>query len=166
MISMLSIRPFRPEDAPRIRDITVACFDGVSIDQNIERLLGVVADLPWQARKAAQVEDDCRAHPEGVFVAEVAGEVAGYVTTRINPHTRTGWIPHLAVDRRFRGRGIARALLAHAQRDLRKRGMIAAKIETLEQNTAGASLFPKLGFQEVARQIHYIKPLGPDVDEE
>jgi len=132
----------------------------------IERLLGVVADLPWQARKAAQVEDDCRAHPEGVFVAEVAGEVAGYVTTRINPHTRTGWIPHLAVDRRFRGRGIARALLAHAQRDLRKRGMIAAKIETLEQNTAGASLFPKLGFQEVARQIHYIKPLGPDVDEE
>lgn len=163
---MLSIRPFRPEDLPRIRDITIACFDGVSIDQNIEGRLGVVAGLPWQERKAAQVEEDCRTHPAGVFVAEVDGEVAGYITSRVNPDTRTGWIPHLAVDRRFREQGIARALFGGVFGYLRAHGMVTAKIETLEQNAAGSSLFPKLGFQEVARQIHYIKPLAVEAGQD
>ncbi len=44
--------------------------------------------------------------------------------------------------------------------------MVTAKIETLEQNATAASLFPKLGFREVARQIHYIKPLGPEMEKE
>ena len=33
--------------------------------------------------------------------------------------------------------------------------MQVAKIETLEQNPIGQTLYPSLGFQEVARQIHY-----------
>ena len=37
-----------------------------------------------------------------------------------------------------------------------------AKIETLEQNPIGRHLYPSLGFQEIARQIHYAMPLvGP-----
>ena len=35
------------------------------------------------------------------------------------------------------------------------RGMSVAKIETLEQNPIGQTLYPSLGFVEVARQIHY-----------
>lgn len=163
---MLRVRPFRREDLPRIREITIACFDGVSIDQNIEGLLGIVADLPWQERKAAQVEEDCRLNPEGVFVAEVGGEVAGYITSRMQTSTRTGWIPHLAVDRQFREQGIARTLFDRVFEYLRLGGMITVRIETLEQNAAGKRLFPKLGFREVARQIHYTKLIGVGADEE
>jgi hypothetical protein len=37
--------------------------------------------------------------------------------------------------------------------------MTVAKIETLEQNPIGRSLYPSLGFVEIARQIHYAMPL-------
>jgi ribosomal protein S18 acetylase RimI-like enzyme len=33
------------------------------------------------------------------------------------------------------------------------------RIETLEQNRRCAALYPKLGFREIARQVHYIRPL-------
>ena len=33
--------------------------------------------------------------------------------------------------------------------------MQVAKIETLEQNAVGQALYPRAGFKEVARQIHY-----------
>ena len=46
-------------------------------------------------------------------------------------------------------------LLEHAIVFFRRSGMEVAKIETLEQNEAGRKLYPSLGFQEVARQIHY-----------
>ena len=38
-------------------------------------------------------------------------------------------------------------------------GLRQAKIETLDTNLAGQHLYPKLGFVEVARQIHYAMPL-------
>ena len=38
---------------------------------------------------------------------------------------------------------------------VRDSGMQVAKIETLEQNAVGQSLYTSLGFREVARQIHY-----------
>jgi ribosomal protein S18 acetylase RimI-like enzyme len=41
----------------------------------------------------------------------------------------------------------------------RQKGMELARIETLEQNEVGSSFYPKAGFVEVARQIHYAMPL-------
>ena len=46
-------------------------------------------------------------------------------------------------------------LLEHAIDFFRRSGMQVAKIETLDQNPIGQNLYPSLGFQEVARQIHY-----------
>jgi hypothetical protein len=37
-----------------------------------------------------------------------------------------------------------------------------AKIETLEQNARGQALYPRFGFREVARQIHYVMSLDSD----
>ena len=42
---------------------------------------------------------------------------------------------------------------------LRASGMRYAKIETLEQNRKGQAFYPSVGFQEVARQIHYLMRL-------
>ncbi|NLC56277.1 MAG: GNAT family N-acetyltransferase [Armatimonadetes bacterium] len=156
---MHRIRGFQPEDLPRLRELTIQCFDGVSIDQNIERELGTIAGIGWQERKAAHIEEDCRVNPAGVFVVEVQGDVVGYISTRLNPSTRIGWIPNLAVDPRFRRHGLARALFAHAFAYLRASGMLAVRIETLEQNAVGRAFYPQLGFRETARQIHYVKPL-------
>ena len=152
-----NIRPYRPQDLPRLQEITAQTFGPVSIDRNIESRLGPFGTGGWQARKVAAVADDCRLQPDGVFVAEdpQSAVVIGYVTTRLNAVSKIGWIPNLAVDPAHQGKGLGRALLEHALDCFRRNGMQVAKIETLEQNPIGQNLYPTLGFQEVARQIHY-----------
>jgi ribosomal protein S18 acetylase RimI-like enzyme len=156
----MTIRPYRPEDLPRVRAITVDSFEGVSIDRNIEREFGAVAGKDWRERKARDVTTDCEVQPEGVFVAEEDGEVLGYITTRLDRFTGIGRIPNLAVDERARGRGLGTQLIEHAIAFMREQGMAMAKIETLAQNERGQALYPRFGFREVARQIHYVMPLG------
>jgi ribosomal protein S18 acetylase RimI-like enzyme len=158
-MSPFTLRPYRPDDLPRVCEITVAGFEGVSIDRNIERQFGPVAGRGWAERKAREVALDCALEPDGTFVAEVGGEVVGYVTTRLDPFAGIGRIPNLAVAEEHRGRGIGTALIRHAVDWMRRRGMALAKIETLEQNARGQALYPQLGFREVARQIHYVMPL-------
>jgi ribosomal protein S18 acetylase RimI-like enzyme len=150
------IRVYQPEDLPRLQAITAETFGAVSIDNNMEKLFGPFGQGDWKTRKVAAIADDCRLQPDGVFVVEdEAGEVVGYVTTRLNRTSGVGWIPNLAVDPKEQGKGLGRALLEHAIGFFREQGMAVAKIETLEQNPIGQSLYPRLGFAEVARQIHY-----------
>src|SRR5262245_25701673 len=156
------IRPYREGDLPRIQAITVASFEGVSIDRNIEARFGPVAGRDWKARKARDVALDVEVNPAGVFVAETDGQVVGYITTRLDPFSGIGRIPNLAVDAAARGSGLGSALIRHALAYLREQGMAMAKIETLVQNERGQALYPRFGFQEVARQIHYVVPLAAD----
>ena len=152
----VSIRPYRTSDLARLQEITALTFGPVSIDGNMERILGPFGAGNWQTRKLEAIAEDCRIQPESVFVAEDAsGRVAGYVTTRLNRMSGIGWIPNLAVDPAHQGHGLGRALLEHAIAYFRENGMEAAKIETLEQNPVGQQLYPSLGFREVGRQIHY-----------
>ena len=150
------IRPYQPSDLPRLQEITAQTFGPVSIDRNMEQRLGPFGQGDWKARKVAAIADDCRAQPDGVFVAlDASGRVVGYVTTRLNLVSSIGWIPNLAVDPDHQGHGLGRALLEYALAFFRRSGMQVAKIETLEQNPVGQNLYPGLGFVEVARQIHY-----------
>jgi ribosomal protein S18 acetylase RimI-like enzyme len=158
----MTIRPFRPEDLARVEEITIASFGPVSIDRNIEREFGRVGGRDWRERKARDVRQDCEVHPEGVFVAEEDGELVGYITTRLDRFTGIGRIPNLAVDERWRGRGLGSDLIRHALEWMREQGMAMAKIETLVQNERGQALYPRFGFREVARQIHYVMPLGEE----
>lgn len=160
----MEIRPFCEGDLDRIRQITVESFEGVSIDRNIEAAYGPVGGRDWRERKARDVANDAAVCPEGIFVAEEAGRVVGYITTRPDPFSRIGRIPNLAVDPDARGQGIGSALIQHALDYLRGIGMAMAKIETLEQNPRGQALYPRFGFREVARQIHYVTSLDSDAD--
>jgi ribosomal protein S18 acetylase RimI-like enzyme len=156
----MTIRPFRDTDLARLQQITVESFEGVSIDRNIEAAFGLVAGHDWRARKAQDVANDAFANPDGLFVAEEAGRVIGYITTRLDEFTRIGRIPNLAVDPAYRAQGAGSALIHHALAYLQEAGMAMAKIETLEQNARGQALYPRFGFREVARQIHYVMPLN------
>src|SRR3954465_993724 len=110
-----TIRVYRPQDLARLHAITADTFGPASIDRNMEQVLGLFGGGDWRSRKTAAIADDCRAQPDGVFVAEdSAGQVVGYVTTRRNEANRIGWIPNLAVDPSHQGRGLGRLLLEHA----------------------------------------------------
>ena len=153
------VRTYRPEDLETLRKITVICFDGISIDQNIETAFGRFADTIWQERKASHIDNDAEGHSEGLFVYEVDKEVIGYITTRIDRHTRVGGIPNMAVLPGHQGKGIGKALMKAALDHLEEQGMVIARIETLDNNDVGIQFYPRTGFVEVARQIHYAMPL-------
>jgi ribosomal protein S18 acetylase RimI-like enzyme len=157
-----SIRSYREADLDTLKAITVICFENVSIDANIERRFGRVGEHDWQWRKARHIDADVEAHPQGVFVAEVGGEVVGYITSRADDESRVGWIPNLSVLPAMQGQGIGRALMERCLDYLRDAGMRLAKIETLMQNDVGSTFYPSVGFEEVARQIHYAMPLTRD----
>jgi ribosomal protein S18 acetylase RimI-like enzyme len=165
MSDQYTVREYRDSDLPRLQQITADTFADVSIDNNMERALGPFGPTDWKTRKAVAIAEDCRIQPDGVFVAETSDRaVVGYVTTRLNHTSGIGWIPNLAVDPAHQGQGIGRHLLERAIRFLRESGMAVAKIETLEQNPVGQSLYPSLGFTEVARQIYYAMRLDTNAD--
>jgi len=156
----MEIRPYRSEDLPALKQITATCFPQVSIDRNIENRCGLIGGHDWQWRKLRHIDQDVAGpNARHVLVGTDGGRVVGYVTTRVDQDSRIGWIPNLAVLPEYQGQGLGRQLLRAALDHLRGQGMECARIETLEQNQVGWHLYPSMGFEEVARQIHYIMRL-------
>ena len=154
------IRQFNPDDLPAIKAITVEGFTGGSLDHAVEEKLGgKLAGHDWRWRKARHIDDDAAANPGGIFVAELEGEVAGYITTVLDREAGRGRIPNLAVSASVRGHGIGRALIERALDYFRAEGMAYVAIETMASNPIGQTLYPDCGFEEVARQVHYARRL-------
>ncbi len=153
------IRPFRADDLPTLKRITVEAFSGVSIDEGMEQLFGEVNGHDWRWRKARHLDDDVARDAGGIFVAEADGRVVGCVTTWQDREAGIGHIPNIAVEATHRGQGLGRRLLEHALQHFRDHGLTHAKIETLVQNEIGQHLYTSLGFREVARQIHFVAEL-------
>ena len=156
----MKIRRYRPSDLETLKTITTICFDGVCIDQNIEQLYGLIHGKDWRWRKKRHIDADAAINAAGIFVAEEDGQIVGYISTRIDPATKVGGIPNFAVLPAYQQRGIGSRLLEEAVAYLAAEGMRYARIETLAQNDVGAHFYPKFGFQEVARQVHYVMPVA------
>ena len=156
------IRLCREADYARMRELTVQSFDGVSVEQRIDRHWPDAAPMGWEERKWLEVAGDVAGHPDGCFVAQIGGEVVGYVTTGVNPRRQQGRIANLAVDSRWRGKGLGRALIQAALEHFRQHGLRVARIETLVDNAVGLHLYPKMGFHEIARQVYYAMSLDAE----
>lgn len=155
------IRPYRETDRLVVRELTALAFEGVSIEHNIDQLLGPIAGREWRWRKMRDIDRDLDLLGAELAVAEEhpGAVVVGYITMQCDHDTKIGWIHNLAVGAGSRGQGLGRELIEHALNCFRAAGMTIAKIETLEQNLIGRHIYPSLGFVEVARQIHYAMPL-------
>ena len=105
----ISIRVAHPSEMDRVRELTVASFGGVNIEEGIERRLGVLNGKDWRWRKARHIDADLAANPNAVFVAVREGQVVGYVTAVLDRPAGRGRIPNLAVDATCRGHGLGRA---------------------------------------------------------
>lgn len=157
----MKIRPYQPEDLAILKEITIEAFQGVSIDEGIERKYGIINGHDWKWRKARHVEADAQREPEGIFIAEVEGTIVGYISTWHDPQAGIGYIPNLAFVPECRGQGMGRKLLEHALDHFRQLKLSLAKIETLEQNATGNHLYTSLGFKEIVKQVHFVAPLAP-----
>jgi ribosomal protein S18 acetylase RimI-like enzyme len=92
---------------------------------------------------------------EGFLVAEVDGQVCGYVDLLGRPWQQMGWIANMAVDRGHRRRGIGTALMRHARQWARGQGLQVLLAEATTKNYPALCFYQKLGFQFCGFNDHY-----------
>jgi len=99
-----------------------------------------------------------------ILVAEVAGEVVGYVAIHWVPFPMIqGWeayISDVIVSQSLRGTGIGRRLLEAAESEARERG--CARLMLNNRKTAPSFVrrfYPKHGFREREEFANFVKPL-------
>jgi ribosomal protein S18 acetylase RimI-like enzyme len=155
----IEFREYRPEDLPTLKQIMVEAFDGVSIDQGIERVFGVINDRDWRWRKARHLDDDVRRDVAGIVVAVENNKILGFVSTWLDREAGIGHIPNISIVPEARGQGLGRRLLELALQRFRAEGLSHAKIETLAQNEVGNHLYRSVGFRPVAEQVHFVAEL-------
>ncbi len=99
----------------------------------------------------------------GSFLVAVDADKSLIGTVFATHDGRKGWINRLAVDPRWRGRGVAQALVSTAEIELRKCGIeiIGCLIE--DGNSASARLFDTLGYSRHDDIHYYTKRDRPDI---
>ncbi len=97
--------------------------------------------------------------PQLWFKAEIDGELGGVSLCTINEEM--GFVAYLAVLKRFRGRGIAKALLRTSFREFQARGCMKAGLGVDASNETGAvQLYESVGMSAVRVFENYRKDFG------
>ena len=104
-------------------------------------------------------------YPRTFLVAEVNGDIAGYIMCRVERGfsklsklnlTRLGHVISIAVLPEYRRRGIAKALLTRAMKILKEEyGCEEVYLEVRVSNQPAISLYRKLGFEVVKISRRY-----------
>lgn len=157
---MLTIRPVRYLDLPALKTI----FEG-SFDEEFERR-GV--DLTGQFVHWQRVYPLVRAlslfpnpyqYTMNLHVAEVDGEIAGFVQASPGNHQRTRWhIDYVAVAPAFRYRGIAGQLLEYVFECYGGMGVKSFTLESDTRNLPALGLYSKKGFRKYATLTYFQMP--------
>lgn len=94
------------------------------------------------------------------LVAELDGEVAGYLMAwRVHDELH---VLNLAVDRRWRRRGIAEALMLAAMADGLRAGLHLVTLEVRVGNAGARNFYLRLGFREDGIRPGYYPDTGED----
>ena len=94
------------------------------------------------------------------LVVRVERDLAGYLCLWEIGHEVH--ITNLAVDPRFRRRGVARALLGQTMEDARQRGVELLFLEVRPTNVEALALYESFGFSVIGRRKGYYFDTGED----
>lgn len=119
------VRRFIPSDLQRITQIEAASF-------------------PVDAFSKSELLRLSTAYPDEFFVAEIAGDVVGYVAGSVMRNS--GEVESVAVDQRLRGRGIGTMLTRRLLDRFQQTGLGKCVLQVRITNTPAINLYQRLGF--------------------
>ena len=128
---------------PLSTPMKIRCFQ--SVDETAVIALWQQCDLsrPWNDPH----RDICRklkVNPEWFLVGLVDGRIVATVMAGYEGHR--GWLNYLAVAAEFQRRGLARAMVAEAERLLRKAGCPKVNLQIRTSNQAVIEFYRRLGY--------------------
>lgn len=138
MPSSVTIRPARAGDRAALLAILAETFADTWRPQ-----LTAAAIEDYRRRRVAETFVD--ALMPAFAVAELDGAVVGF------GNRQAGFVDSLHVAAAGRRRGVARALMAELEAQMRADGIAVASLETDTFNTGSQGLYLALGYREVAR---------------
>jgi mycothiol synthase len=137
----VTIRSFRPGDEPAILAINAAAFAHHPEQGGMD-----AADLA--ARMAEPWFD-----PEGLLIAEVDGEPAGFHWTKLHD-AQHGEVYVVAIAPAGQGRGLGRALTVAGVEHLSGRGVDEVVLYVEADNLPARNLYASLGFEHSVADTH------------
>lgn len=122
--------------------------------EEVSRIEQETFSMPWKPQDFLEMVEADYAY---YYVAEEDGEIAG--CCGIRNMAGEGEITNVAVAKKFRRRGIGRALMEYMLKEAELLGMESATLEVRISNTPAIRLYESLGFQgEGVRPNFYEKP--------
>jgi len=128
MIENLIIRPYLEKD----KDGVVALWEKVFPDSS-----------PWNVPEE-DIERKLKVQRELFFVAELDKIIIGTAMAGFDGHR--GWVYSLAVDGKFRKRGIGKALMERVENGLRAIGCTKLNLQVRSSNTGVVEFYKNLGY--------------------
>lgn len=158
-----NIRPYRGTDEPAVVRLALRAWAPVhdSMRDVIgEEIFGRLYGDDWRCQQQEDVEKALRDEKSEARVAEVDGEVAGFVTAVVDANTRMGEIYMVAVDPDFQSHGLGTQLTDVATDWLRDAGMAVVVVSTGGDigHAPARRTYEKAGFTPMPA-VNYFKAL-------
>jgi ribosomal protein S18 acetylase RimI-like enzyme len=161
---MVTLRAQQEADTPLLVALAQRSWKDVeaSVDGALGSPLDRLATPSWEDHHEAVVRAACQSPESSVVVAEDDGEVVGLVSYRVHAASagmsEYGEVEVIAVDPACRGRGVGRALLDHAVRELRDAGVPVIMLETGgdEGHTPARALYESAGFRRLPTAQYWL----------
>jgi N-acetylglutamate synthase-like GNAT family acetyltransferase len=139
----MQLRPARPEDAPRLRELVRRAYG-----KYVER-------MGREPRPMTQDYGEVIADLD-VAVAEREGQIVGMVALEYDEEEQGFMLDNVAVDPAHHGKGVGRALLEHAEREARRHGHEEILLYTHSTMSENLALYARIGYAEYER-----RPIDP-----
>jgi ribosomal protein S18 acetylase RimI-like enzyme len=128
----IGLRQARPEDAPAVTEIWISAWRDGHLGNVPDYLIEIRTEESFYTRAAQRIED--------TIVAEVAGEIAGFVMTSGDE------LEQIYVAAKYRGAGIANALIAESERLIRAAGYDRAWLAVVAGNERARRFYERSGW--------------------
>ncbi len=129
-------------------------MDKKDIEQ-VERIEKEIFSIPWSAHS---FEDAAMTKENIYLVCECNGAIAGYcgLWTVLGE----GNITNMAVDKKYRKKGIGEALMKEMEKRGRQKDVDIFFLEVRQSNAAARRLYDKMGYKEIGtRKRFYERPV-------
>jgi ribosomal protein S18 acetylase RimI-like enzyme len=133
MTAGCKIRPFEPDDLPRLHEIREAAYKPVfaSFRAIVGETIAPAAFAGAEKEQADYLDKICdERSSHDVYVVEHGSQIAGFLSVTLNPESRVGEIDLNAVHPDFQGQGIGTLMYEFALERMREAGMTVATVGT------------------------------------